>query len=274
MKVLQPFPFVDGTPLATDEWNPTLYTTEQARGLYSEVNGGLTEDNLSTDFRLRQEHLQPEQVIKSRFSGAFTALDNMSDVSGRSSAAVDTSAPKRQALPGCGLRVYAPFNATAIRWNFSWFWHAARWFGLTTGTPDAAELQALRTHVFVDGVEVVALRRQYPLTWFKKTPGSYTAASAANDNQAPWSTEAVQASQMNLSHLQVASTPGNPSLKLAKGFHEAYVGFYVKPLNDVYFYRETLRKSDNSADMTAEKVLEMYQRLSVGCRSARVVAYR
>jgi hypothetical protein len=26
--------------------------------------------------------------------------------------------------------------------------------------------------------------------------------------------------------------------------------------------------------MTAKKVLEMYQRLSVGCRSARVVAYR
>ena len=215
MKVLQPFPFVDGTPLATDEWNPTLYTTEQARGLYSEVNGGLTEDNLSTDFRLRQEHLQPEQVIKSRFSGAFTALDNMSDVSGRSSAAVDTSAPKRQALPGCGLRVYAPFNATAIRWNFSWFWHAARWFGLTTGTPDAAELQALRTHVFVDGVEVVAL----PIVGLVDLDG-------------------------------------------------------FKPLNDVYFYRETLRKSDNSAGMTAKKVLEMYQRLSVGCRSARVVAYR
>tara|TARA_R110000751_G_scaffold10847_4_gene39409 strand:+ start:1092 stop:1934 length:843 start_codon:yes stop_codon:yes gene_type:complete len=280
MKVLQPYLFTEGTPLVADELNRTLYTTEQQQGVYSEANGGLDKSNLDAGFRLRQEHLQPEQVIKSRFSGAFTALDNMSDVSGRSPDAVNVKIPERQALPGCGLRVYAPFAATAIRWNLAWFWHVSRWLGLlTAGQTDTTAVQEMRTHVFVDGEEIQWLRRQYPLTWFKKTPADYTTASGASNfyNEAPWSTETEQAAYTNLSHMQSAATNVHPLLKLAPGFHEVYVGFYVSPLNEEYFYRETMRRHTNAAITTTtsvKKVLEMYQRLSVGCRSARVVAYR
>jgi hypothetical protein len=60
---------------------------------------------------------------------------------------------------------------------------------------------------------------------------------------------------------------------LSRGFHEVYLGFYVVPLDDGYFFYENTQPYDFGATK-AKKVLEMYQRWSVGARGAGVVAYR
>ena len=273
---LTPTAFIDNKVLDPTRLNRALYSTEPGRGLYSEPNGGIENlrgnNNFSSEFRLRQEHMQPEQVMRSRFSGDYRTLDNMSDVSGRTTRVDDLSTPRQQALPGVGLRVYAPFEATAIRWNVSWFWYAARWFGLDVGEDISSTSASIETFVFVDDFVQPALQRAYPMTWFGKQATDQSAAGTSNRFKAPYSTEAEQASVMNLSHLQTVAADGAPDAKLERGFHEVFVGFYVKPL-DIAIQRNDMLRYDREV-LIAVKELQMYQRFSVGCRGARVVAYR
>lgn len=270
--VLAPSTFQNGQDLDPDALNKALYDTDfpagsGEHGVYSAPNGGLGQSNLDADFELRQEHVQPGQVVRSRAAGSWTTLDNMSDVTGRSTESNPRRVPKTQALPGCGVRVYAPFDAAAIRWNVSFFWYASRWWGLdTSGDTDTDVAQDIVLLLFVDGIRQKAFRREIPLTWFKRK------ATSASAQANPYSLEAEQASHWNLSFLQKVADEDNEDLTLAPGWHEVYLGFYVKPV-DSQFDQTNVEKFDRTGSV-ASTTLDMAQRLSVGCRSARVVAFR
>ena len=273
-QVVLPTTFIDGQVLPVDDLNKALYSKTPGDGVYSEPNGGIqlqATENGSTDFRLRQEHLQPEQVVKTRFDGGWHTLDNMSDVSGNtSSKANDVNVGQTQGLPGCGLRVYVPFRAAAVRWNVSFFFYVAKWLGLTEDAQDNlySEGGSIQTFLFVDGEEKPRWRREFPMTWFKRAVADYTTGSST-ENPAPYSTEAEQASHMNLSYLQT---------DVSAGFHEAYLGFYVKPTRSsaggIAKYSRTTILAANKSGFTVARNLELYQRLGIGCRNARVVAFR
>jgi hypothetical protein len=278
-QVVIPTTFIDGQVLPVDDLNKALYSKTPGEGVYSEPNGGIqlqSTQNGGTDFELRQEHLQPEQVVKTRFDGGWHTLDNMSDVSGQTAVkANNVEVARDQALPGCGLRIYVPFDAAAVRWNISFFFYVAKWLGLSaTATQSpvfSSEGGSIQTFLFVDGVEQSSWRREFPMTWFKRAVADYTTSSGSSnhDNESPYSTEAEQASFMNLSYLQT---------DVEQGFHEAYLGFYVKPTRAsgggvAKFLRETVIKYDKS-NSEVKKNLELYQRLGIGCRNARVVAFR
>jgi len=283
-------PFTDGLVLDPDALNKALYddelTTLTAQGLYSEFNGGCdlrSINNGSVNFRLHQDHLQPEQAIKSRYAGNWYTLDNFSNVSGfvnDEDRLKLTQMAQAQALPGTGIRMYVPFEASAVRFNVSWFWAVARWLGLDNGNPGSAtaagtKTAEIHTLVFVRTPgepfsEVRPLRRQYPQTFFRHTT---TAAMGTGTEPNPWTSESAQCSSWNLSHLVTAATKNDPQARLAAGFYEAFVGFYVKPLKDA-----NLRTNNNvrydRGDINIVKTTEVYQRLTVGCRNARVVAFR
>ncbi len=269
--VLPTSTFQNGQLLDPSTLNKALYDTELPatlgeKGVYSAGNGGINQSFLSSDFSLRQEHLQPGQVAKSRAAGAWSSLDNMSDVTGRSTATNPRRTVSGQALPGCGVRVHVPFDATAIRWNVSFFWHVLRWWGLNVlPAPDTDQAQDIITMVFVDGINQKALRREYPLTWFKRK-----VTTVANQKN-PYSIEAEQCAHWNLSHLQTVATTDDSSAKLSPGWHEVYMGFYVKPIGETYVQTNVPKYDDGSEK---EVTLSVHQRLSIGCRSARVVAFR
>ena len=293
--VLSATPFNDGLVFNPDAFNKALYDSELAltgQGLYSELNGGcdlLSAQNGSTDFELRQEHIQPEQVVKTRYAGNWYALDNFSNVAGTINDADEFGQLRQmaqsQALPGTGVRVYVPFEATAIRWNVSWFWHTARWLGLDDGRPQeatASQTQEIYTMVFLRQPriageeteslyeEIRSLRRNYPQTMFRK--GTTSGIGTAEPN--PWTSEAAQSSSVNLSYLLKVASTNNPTAKLAAGFYEVFVGFYVKPINagTNLLTNNNVRYDREANDI--QKTVEVYQRLSVGCRNARVVAFR
>lgn len=270
--VLPTTTFQNGQPLDPDKLNRALYDTDfpssfGEHGVYSAPNGGLVKSNLAPSFALQREHVQPGQVIRSRAAGAWTTLDNMSDVTGGTTAASPTRPPKTQALPGCGVRVYAPFDAAAIRWNVSFFWYATRWWGLNTAAePPTDEAQDITLLLFVDGVRQRGWRRELPVTWFKRE------ATATTPQSNPYSLEAEQCAHWNLSYLQKVADEDNETLTLAAGWHEVYLGFYVKPV-DAQFDQDNVEKYDRSGTVSST-TLDLEQRFSVGCRSARVVAYR
>ena len=265
---------IDSSPLNVGDLNAAFYSKTPGEGLYSEPNGGVelqSSRNGDASFLIKQEHIQPEQIIKSRFDGMWHTRDNMSDVSGYTTVDDnDVEVAKYQSLPGCALRVYVPFTATALRWNLSFFWYAAKWLGMYQQQESyLTQATRIRTFVFVDGLNVPHLERDYPMTWFKRSWESYASSSGGN-NENPWSTEAEQASAMNLSYLQT---------DVDIGFHEVYLGFYVKPLLDndgnvVNFWRDKITTTQRSTSLLGSKNTLMFQRLSIGVSSARVVAFR
>jgi len=289
--VLSATPFNDGLVFNPDAFNKALYDSELAltgQGLYSELNGGcdlLSAQNGSTTFELRQEHIQPEQVVKTRYAGNWYATDNFSNVSGTVSDENEqrlVPTVRSQAIPGTGVRVYVPFEATAIRWNVSWFWHAARWLGVDDGRPASAtesQTQEIHTMVFLrrpeDGFsefeEIRSLRRNYPQTMFRQT--TTNGIGAANEPN-PWTSEAAQCSSINLSYLLTAANSSQPNATLGAGFYEVFVGFYVKPINAATDLDTNTNFRYDRLDAGVVKTVEVYQRLSVGCRNARVVAFR
>ena len=294
--VLDPTPFEDGVVLDPDELNRALYNPTAGligQGLYSEFNGGvaLTESTANgngDNFNLSVEHLQPEQVVKSRFAGDWFSLDNFSNVTGLIN---DTQKSnllelgQTQALPGCGIRFYVPFDAAAIRLNVSWFFSVARFFGANSNAPSTAngsDAQNITTMVFIrtpkegsttgELEEIPQLRREYPLTYFLRQPN----LARTTAQTAPYSTEAPQATHINLSHVLTAASSGSPDERLASGFYEVFVGFYVKPLGDITVVTNNNIRYDRPSpgSGSSEKTIEIFQRFSVGCRNARVVAFR
>jgi hypothetical protein len=293
--VLDPTPFEDGVVLDPDELNRALYNPTAGligQGLYSEFNGGvaLTESTANgngDNFKLAVEHLQPEQVVKSRFAGDWFSLDNFSNVTGRINDAQESNLLElghTQALPGCGIRFYVPFDAAAIRLNVSWFFSVARFFGLVEANAPSAvtssNAQSITTMVFIrepkEGSttgtleEIPQLRREYPLTYFLRKPN--LARTAAQE--APYSTEAPQATHINLSHVLTSASSGSPDERLASGFYEVFVGFYVKPLGEITVVTNNNIRYDRPDSGSSQKTIEIFQRFSVGCRNARVVAFR
>jgi len=267
---LDPATFVNGQALDPDKLNKALYDTAldgagDEQGVYSYANGGVDADSFAVDFKLRQELLQPRQMLVAKAGGGWTTLDNMSDVSGRTAKDIRSRLHQQQALPGCGLRVYVPFTATAIRWNVSFFWYATRWWGLDpTVEPPTDQAQDIELRLFIDGAEDTAYRRQLPLTWFARRAGT-------SSDEIPYSLEAEQAAHWNLSYTQTVVDQSDPDAKLAQGFHEIYLGFYVRPI-DGSFTNTGAQKFDRQGTTSVD--LDLYQRFSAGCRSARAVGYR
>jgi len=265
---------VDSLPLNVGDLNAAFYSKTPGEGLYSEPNGGVelqSSRNGDASFLIKQEHIQPEQIIKSRFDGMWHTRDNMSDVSGYSATGLgDINVAAGQVMPGCSARVYVPFDGATLRWNISFFWYITKWLGLLQEQGDYVSQGArVVTMVFVDGNHVPSLDREYPMTWFKRAIADYTQVSGGSNNDIPCTTEAEQASFMNLSYLQLAAD---------QGFHEVSLGFYVKPLkaadgDPITYTRNTLSNGQMDT-LTLERTLDLYQRLSIGVSSARVVAFR
>lgn len=294
--VLDATPFEDGVVLDPEELNRALYDPAAAlvgRGLYSEFNGGVlltdsTANGNGDNFELAVEHLQPEQVVKARFAGDWFSLDNFSNVTGRINDGQESNLlelGQTQALPGCGIRFYVPFEAAAIRLNVSWFFSAARFFGANNNAPGTAissDAQNITTMVFVrepkegsatgELEEIPQLRREYPLTYFLRKPD----LARTTAQEAPYATEAAQATHINLSHLLTSASSGSPDERLSSGFYEVFVGFYVKPLGEITVVTNNNIRYDRPSPGTgsSQKTIEIFQRFSVGCRNARVVAFR
>lgn len=277
--VLQPSVFQDKKVLSVDALNKALYDSAPStlpaaveHGLYSVGNGGFDGKNLDPDFQLRREHLQPGQARRVRATGGWETLDNMSDVSGRALSKQPQVIAKTQAMPGCAVRVYVPFAARALKWNISWFWSVARWWGLDVTADDVTDqARAISTHLFLNGRHLIAYKRQYPLTWFGSRAGPQSRTTYTGNDIKSYLTEAEQASHINLSHLQTEATATNPRARLEPGFHEVFIGFYVQPVR-VAIEDDLTIATDNSTAVNS--TIDVSQRLSLGCRAAVVAAVR
>lgn len=280
--VLLPYTYVKGSVLDPAGHNRNAYSLTPGDGVYSELNGGVAGVNLVSSFQVTSELVQPEQVTFARADGAVSTLDNMGDVN---LCDQDNSVDKvlaSQALPGCGLRIFLPFDATMLLWEVSFFWHCSR-FTLPgsiipiDGGSGIKVSSLILTKLSVDGVMQDYTRREYPPTLFQNFydgsfvgPGLLDAGGNerdASEKQELRTTERAMSQHRDISHLALSSS------EVSAGWHEMFLGFYVQPRGSVQnpLVLDDVRGYSGEGD-TATKEVQVECRLTVGCRNARVLA--
>ena len=271
--VVLPYTYVDGHTLDAEGHNRNLFDPARGNGVYSELNGGIEGGNLSSDFEVTPDLVQPEQVTFARAYGAVSTLDNMGDVNLNNQEDSAESTLKNQALPGCGIRVYLPFAASMVLWEVSYFWHVAKFKPPNFGgdnDPVAAEPPNIITRMYVDGVGHFHTQRGYPATLFQNDDQvSFVDQATANrqDQQRLTTTERALSQHHDIAHL---------SLSLSAGWHEMYLAFFVQPRatsNANPITLDDLRGFAGTGAENAVKNVHLESRWTVGCRNARVCAF-
>ena len=115
-----------------DAYTASVYARTDAAdpdsGIMSTLNGRLTVNNLSNQFEVKAEHIQPEQATLAR---SASMLDT-STIYGNGTVApvIGIQAGERFfTLPGCSLRWYQPYATTVSLMNWSFFVSFNCWRG-------------------------------------------------------------------------------------------------------------------------------------------------
>lgn len=293
--LVTPYVYANNATLDAEQHNRNLYSTTPGQGILSEPNGGVGRDKLSSSFEVKTDHLQPEQLVMARAQGSVSTLDNMGDTNFTSAGPVDSTTGeithlnveetmKGQMLPGCGIRIYLPFEASVVLWHASFFWHVSRFafpdFDGQTRIPPAI----IRTRMEIDGVGEPHTQRDYPPTVFQKSAEDVSNNERYMNSVLGTHTSALQSTETMMSqHRDICHMSGN----LSAGFHEMYLSFYVEPRGnlrdliassaDYNLIRNPLYARQNLSVRGADhyiKQIRLENRLTVGCRHARVIAFR
>ena len=258
--LVTPYVYANNATLDAEQHNRNLYSTTPGQGILSEPNGGVGRDKLSSSFEVKTDHLLPEQLVMARAQGSVSTL------------------------PGCGIRIYLPFEASVVLWHASFFWHVSRFafpdFDGQTRIPPAI----IRTRMEIDGVGEPHTQRDYPPTVFQKSAEDVSNNERYMNSVLGTHTSALQSTETMMSqHRDICHMSGN----LSAGFHEMYLSFYVEPRGnlrdliassaDYNLIRNPLYARQNLSVRGADhyiKQIRLENRLTVGCRHARVIAFR
>lgn len=286
--LVTPYVYTNNTKLDATQHNRNLYSTTHGQGVFSEPNGGIGKDKLKSDFEVKTDHLQPEQLVFARTQGSVSTLDNMGDVNYTAAGPVDSRSGevtslavsetmKGQMLAGCGIRIYLPFDASVVLWHASLFWHVSRFAFPDLDAWVRFPPAAVQVRMEIDGVSEEHTLRHHPPTVFQKDADKYMNSVAQLHTSALQSTEVSTSQHRDLSHM---------STDLAQGFHEMYLTFYVEPRSNLVDSIGTTEYAVTRNPLYARQILSvrggdnyikqinLENRLTVGCRHARVAAFR
>ena len=127
MAVGKALTYTDNQVLNTESHNKNVYDADGNTGIMSESNGGLGTNNLDSNFVAHAEHVFPETVAFGRQEGMTDPIQCFSDKYGSrlTDTATIIAGTKYEGfikpIPGCGIRVYLPYNASAVLWQWSYF---------------------------------------------------------------------------------------------------------------------------------------------------------
>lgn len=140
--------------------NANIYSTTSGRGIMSEPNGGLQVVNLDAAFTVRDEHVMPEEAVVARMDGTTIPMDVYNNAFGIR----DDEDPVYVAIAGLGERVYVPYAMAAVLWQWSFHVSVFRPFMHDDENQNGPDLARIAVRVFLDGVELPAWRRNFPVS--------------------------------------------------------------------------------------------------------------
>jgi hypothetical protein len=128
MAVGKALTYTDNQVLNTEGHSKNVYDADGNTGIMSESNGGLGTNNLDANFVAHAEHVFPETVAFGRQEGMTEPIQCFSDKYGSqmtTTASIIGSGGRYRdfirPIPGCGIRVYLPYDASVVLWQWSYF---------------------------------------------------------------------------------------------------------------------------------------------------------
>lgn len=109
-------------PLNIAGHNANVFSTTAGQGVMSEPNGGLEIANLDPTFKVRDEHVMSEEAVRGSQDGLNAPMDLFSNGFGDSGDTEDSIREKTfVTVAGLSHRVYFPFTARFVMWQWSFF---------------------------------------------------------------------------------------------------------------------------------------------------------
>jgi hypothetical protein len=273
----------DGQTLNPDGHNQNIYDAEYpaSNGIMSTVNGGLDAINLDSQFAVYPEHIQMEQQSISAQEGTRVRVDAFADAfaTGQGSGEygvlttntdsakgpITEPAPlsKWFPVPGCGIRVYVPYDVSVALWQWSFFFHPARLSMVSQDSTAASdecinlkEVCEIGLAAMLDGALVEHSRRQTKVFAVSKEAevfgGFLTSGSAKGGRTAEW---------WDMAHMET---------DVSAGWHDIQLMIYMERFaRENYIHDLTLIR--NGEYLSYESAVSLGGRATFGIRNARVL---
>ena len=266
MTVSTPYSYVEGQALDPLGHNKNIYSSTVGEGIMSEANGGLDGSNLSAGFKVRSEHVWPEEVCRGRQEFVLDTMDVFSNGCSDAGGETDqTTAGEYLPLAGTSLRVYIPYDVNVALWEWSFFISGYRVL-IESGISALGNKQyemAIRARL--NGTPLLHTTRSVPVS----------AKLAIEDSLGPGIKRAVHdkivleqknAMQWDMNHMALDVTAGWYTLDLTGYMHPV-----VDPQESENegILKATLERTVGT--LTKEFYHKFYQRLSLGIRNVRLL---
>ena len=266
MTVSTPYSYLDGQELDPLGHNKNIYSPTPGEGIMSEANGGLDSSNLHAGFKVRSEHVWPEEVCRGRQEFVLDTADvfsnGCSDAGGETA---QTVAGNYRPLAGTSLRVYIPYDVNVALWEWSFFLSGYRIL-IESGISALGNRQyEMSIRARLNGTALPHTARSVPISAklaIKDSTGTGTKRKVHDKIVL----EQKNAMQWDMNHMALDVTAGWYTLDLTA---------YMHPVVDP---QET--ENEGILNATLERVVgthtkeffhKFYQRLSLGIRNVRLL---
>lgn len=282
-KITPALTYADGQTLDTENHNKNVYDDDSRAGIMSEANGGLGNANLDTStFVAHAEHVFPETVAFSRQDAMSDVVQCFGDVFGTEVSDEDSVIARPELLrpvPGCATRVYLPYAASVVFWQWSYFINPQRFIvddASTAATRDPRDGIAM-TAVKIDGTLIESTIRSIPVSLKLRDRSSSsnpelstTLSNAVSDAKPVRSVVGHNSAWRDMHYMQQ---------NVAAGWHDIQLCAYLEhlpesdTLDSTYWDRKLMNYSTNPTNIERLALTQLGPVIGVNRGSVTVGAY-
>jgi len=251
--------YPNGAALDIAGHNANIFSTTSGRGVLSEPNGGLGISNLDAAFKVRDEHVMSEEMLRGTQDGLNVPMDIFSNAFGDLGVTEDSSQEKSfVTVAGLSHRVFFPYTTTFVLWQWSFF--ASLYRPCFWSFNDGFSTDSIIIRAYLDGQPIAAFTR--PLTvsamlYEKELSGSFYNYPLREDY------EDLTAMWYDFSKLTTGVT---------KGYHELNIKVFMERADRTVQARaeEIIPDAADPEDLYDYKALN---RVTFGVRNVRCLSF-
>ena len=272
--------YPEGTVLSVADHNDNVHSVTDGKGIMSVANGKVSTVNLADDFAIKGEHVMQEQAALARMEGMRRTNTVFADaVPTPNNEAFDlTDTDKWFTVPGCYLRWYQPYDASAALIHWSFFASANRWNGWAVDRDDVFWRLSAET-AFVcslDGTIIPDTRRYIPPSHThpvspgsSNEPGINRVLEGLAEPDLPEYGDGNPRYVESESHTSLHWDMSYLATSLSKGFHEIAVHCRIETMRCQEILMQAAGRGGEEWRM--QGYFTPTNRMSFGIRNARVL---
>ena len=258
--------YADGQRLDTSGHNNNLYNPSfPAKGVYSKVNGTLTEADLTESTIVEREHIWPGQMVRAHQASSLLPVEYFSDAGATGSNTEygpnGWTSEEYSPIAGSGIRFYAPRDCVVLidLTTYLSVWRPFYVRDNKSSTQDKMFSANARIRLVVDGDTRSAWDKNLPFS-AQLSPSNPVAFNSlgkpvtSGDIRSHETTQGFCWSQHAL-------------MKVSRGFHEAHLEYKLDE------WGLNMQAAIKRANKKLDTMMRVYQRIYAGIRNARVLSF-